>query len=282
MSVAAETACAEHLLGRGVVERQRASCQSRECGLVRRRASPSSSLAMPKSSSLTSPVRGDQHVARLEVAVHDQAARARTPPRPRPARNSATRAAHVELAARAVRVDRLALDVLERQVRPPVGAEPGVVQLGDVRMDERGQDVALARHALHQPRTDELGGGSLSATWRWKLPSARSASQTTPMPPRAISRSRRYGPIRSPTWSSAWNARRDSPGPHRGRLGHVLRAVEQFAQQRHEVTVARVEVAQPALALGACVFEPALEQPVQPPPVGKLELGARARHGLTA
>ena len=48
----------------------------------------------------------------------------------------------------AIDIDRLALDVLEREERPPLRIGAGVVQPRDVRVLERGQDVALTRHAL--------------------------------------------------------------------------------------------------------------------------------------
>ncbi len=49
-----------------------------------------------------------------------------------------------------VHVDRLAFDVLQRQERPTVLIDPGVVQPGDVRVLQRGENVALTRHALGQ------------------------------------------------------------------------------------------------------------------------------------
>jgi hypothetical protein len=46
---------------------------------------------------------------------------------------------------------RLALQVLHRQVGQPVRIHPSVVQTCDVGMLETGQDVALTRKALLQP-----------------------------------------------------------------------------------------------------------------------------------
>ena len=49
-------------------------------------------------------------------------------------------------------VDRAAFDVLERQIGPSAGRHARVVQPGDVRMRERGEDVAFPRHAFDQLR----------------------------------------------------------------------------------------------------------------------------------
>ena len=57
-----------------------------------------------------------------------------------------------DLALAAVVVDGQSLDVLQRHVRPPLGIQPGVVQTCDVRVFERGEDLALAREALGQAR----------------------------------------------------------------------------------------------------------------------------------
>ena len=53
--------------------------------------------------------------------------------------------------ARAVGVDALAVDVFEREVGLAVLGDAGVEQAGDVRVVQRGQDLALARHAFGQP-----------------------------------------------------------------------------------------------------------------------------------
>ena len=60
--------------------------------------------------------------------------------------------AHVEALVVAVLVDRTAFDVLERQIRPAAGRHARVVQPRDVRVVERGEDVALPRHALGERR----------------------------------------------------------------------------------------------------------------------------------
>ncbi len=53
----------------------------------------------------------------------------------------------VGVAAGAVFVDGHAIDELEREVRPAIAADAGVVQARDAGMFERGEQVAFARHA---------------------------------------------------------------------------------------------------------------------------------------
>ncbi len=60
--------------------------------------------------------------------------------------------AHAQSVAAAVGVDALAFDEFERQVGLAVVGHAGVVQPRDVRVLQRGQDLALARHALGQAR----------------------------------------------------------------------------------------------------------------------------------
>ena len=60
--------------------------------------------------------------------------------------------AHVELVLAAVDVDRLAFDVLEREIRPAVLRDARVVQASDVRMLERREDLALLSRALGELR----------------------------------------------------------------------------------------------------------------------------------
>ena len=88
--------------------------------------------------------------------------------------------------------------------------DAGVVEPRDVRVFERGEDLALARHALGQAGARQARCGSFSATWRLSMPSVRSASHTAPMPPRPSSRISRYGPTRRPRVASAAVAPRAS------------------------------------------------------------------------
>ena len=95
------------------------------------------------------PVVGDEDVGRLQIAVDHQ-----------PAVRVGHRVAHLQQqlhpraqrqqAGAAVGVDRLALHVLQCQPGAAGFVHPGVVQPRDVRVLQRGQDVALARHALGQ------------------------------------------------------------------------------------------------------------------------------------
>ena len=62
-----------------------------------------------------------------------------------------------ELLSIAIERDRLASDILEREIRLAVVGEAGVVEPGDVRVGERRQDLALAGEAFDErlPRGGE-------------------------------------------------------------------------------------------------------------------------------
>ena len=62
----------------------------------------------------------------------------------------ATRVADVGIVQGAVLIDGLAIDELEREVGPAIFRDAGIVEPRDVGMLERGQDVALTRHAFEQ------------------------------------------------------------------------------------------------------------------------------------
>ena len=82
----------------------------------------------------------------------DDQARVRVGHRARDLRDQRRARADVELVLAAVDIDGLALDVLEREIRPAVLRDARVVQACDVRMLERGEDLALLRSALGQLR----------------------------------------------------------------------------------------------------------------------------------
>ena len=93
----------------------------------------------------------------------------------------------------------LARHVLQREIRPAVVADAGVVEARDVRM------LAARRGCRARPRSVRPGlrairrrDGVLSATSRLNAPSARCASHTSAMPPAPSRRTSRYGPTRSP------------------------------------------------------------------------------------
>ena len=101
---------------------------------------------MPKSSSFGTPSGGHQDVAGLEVAVDDQVlvgevdGRADLP-------EELQALAHRQLPVVAVLVDRPPLDVLHDEVGAAVLGGAAVEQLGDVRMVEVGEDLALGAEA---------------------------------------------------------------------------------------------------------------------------------------
>jgi hypothetical protein len=136
-----------NLLRTGVVQRQRATCQLGKLRLLRAVA-----LHQLGDTEVEQPhlaVGGDENVAGLQVPMHDEPA-VREGDRAADLQQQIELAPHRQRPFLGVGVDRLALDVLQRQVRPAVLVDPGVVQARDVRVLQAGEDVALARHAFGQ------------------------------------------------------------------------------------------------------------------------------------
>lgn len=148
---------------------------------------------------------------------------------------------------RAPGVDRLAPHKLQRQVRPPLVVGAGLVQAGDVRVLQRGQDVALACHALGQ-RVVPVHAGQLEGD----LALVRAVSA--------------FGqPDR--THAAAPQRRQQLPGPCSLAGSGVVRWRRGSVQRRQGV--------QEVVGLGLCVaaqqarqrglkFGPALTQAIQP------------------
>jgi hypothetical protein len=149
---------AEDLLGRRVLGRQRPAGLLRELGLVGDALVEQLGDAEVEQAHLG--VLGDEDVAGLEVAMHHQVG-VRMPDRARDLQEQAQPPGQVELAALAPAVDALALHQLDREIGLAVGRQPGVVEPGDVRMVQGGQDLALARQPLGQPGPAPVAVGQL-------------------------------------------------------------------------------------------------------------------------
>ena len=93
------------------------------------------------------PLRVDQDIGRLEVAVHDKM-RMRVRDGTRHLHAEFDACAHRESGRSGVRVDGLAVDIFQRQERAAVGGDAGIVKAGDIRVRQRRQDLAFACHAL--------------------------------------------------------------------------------------------------------------------------------------
>ena len=137
---------AGHLLGRRVGRRQRRGAVDRERG-GRAAVVIFEQLGDAEIEQLDLALARDQHVRRLEVAVHDQrCVRVRhgiehveEEPQPR---------VHVEPVLIAVPIDRLAVDVLEHEIRLAGRRHARIEQLRDVRMREPRQDAAFALESI--------------------------------------------------------------------------------------------------------------------------------------
>ncbi len=104
--------------------------------------------------------------------------------------------------------DRLAVDVFQREIRPAVGGESGVVERGDVRMVEARQDVALAREALAHCAREQVYVRQLERDLALEL-AVRRAARARPRPCRPC-RSRARGDRRrssTPACTSSSGAR---------------------------------------------------------------------------
>ncbi len=141
---------AGHLLGAGVVRRQHAPLLLRQPHIVVGRAIVQQ-LGDAEVEQVGLALTCHQHVGRLQVAVHHQAA-VRISHRPCHLHEQPELRPHAQPLDPAPGIDGLAVDVSQSQTWPAAVVHPGVVQPRDVRMLEQGVDVALARHAPGQPR----------------------------------------------------------------------------------------------------------------------------------
>ena len=166
---------AQDLLRRRVGGGEHAGVELGELGVLSSSSSPASSLAMPKSSSLTVPSAATRMLAGL---------RSRCTTRRRWALSTAAQTSlhqpqpglEAELPRFAAVVgDRHPLHPLQHEEGAAVGGAAAVEQAGDAGVVEAGEDLALAHEALHDRRESIPRLISLSAA-RWvKLPSSRSA-----------------------------------------------------------------------------------------------------------
>src|SRR5690606_6094283 len=107
----------------------------------------------------------DENVGRLQVAVHDGLLKRAVHSRADLLTQSNAHY-HAEPASTAVDIDGFAVDVFEDEVRRSVGSASAVEQTSDVRMLQRGENLALhAQTAVHLRREDscahELDGDEL-------------------------------------------------------------------------------------------------------------------------
>ena len=140
---------AQQLLGAGVLRCERPAGDARELGLVARAAFGFHQLGDAEVEQTHFALRGDEDVAGLQVAV-DHEVGVRVLHRQQHLAEKAHAAFDVQCGLVAPDRERLAFDVFERQPRLPRRRDAGVVQTGDVRVVERGEDVALAGEALRE------------------------------------------------------------------------------------------------------------------------------------
>jgi hypothetical protein len=134
------------LLRARVARRQRAAGLARELGLGDGVALGVEQLGDPEVQQPHLTLRRDQDVGRLQVAVDDEVRVCMLHGQQHLAEEPHALAQR-QPALVAPGRDRLALDVLQREPRLPVARDAGVEQTRDVRMAQRGEDVALALEA---------------------------------------------------------------------------------------------------------------------------------------
>ncbi len=93
----------------------------------------------------------DQDVGRFQIAMDDEFAVGMCH-RVGDLQEQPEPGAHVEIPFPAVHVDAHALHVFDRQVRLPVTGDARVVQVRDIRMGKRGQDLAFTCHPFGESR----------------------------------------------------------------------------------------------------------------------------------
>ena len=180
-------------------------------------------------------------------------------------------------------VDRFAVDVFEREVRAPVAGPAGVVHLRDVRMVERCEHSALARHPFGQAAIGPFGSRQLQGN----LPFERSVGPLG-QPDRAHAADAEFaqqpvGPdlVSGLFLGTRFGCRRDRllqracRQMSRRAAGFArFRARKQIRQYRCEVAVGVRQGFDPGGALIGFEFQRLRQQPVQPAPVGVRQLGA--------
>ena len=150
------------MLGGREFRRQRAARVARELGGVAQRRLVFEELGDSEIQQLDVAAFPDQHVRRFEVAVNDQI-RVRLRDCGEYFEKQAQARTDIETLGVAVDVDRLALDVLEHEVRLTRVGDAGVDQSRDVRMRKSREEAALATKAFlarsaYQGRVQELDG----------------------------------------------------------------------------------------------------------------------------
>ena len=277
---------AEDLLRRGVVGRERAAGelgQFRLLGAAVFEQLGDAEVEQPHFARL-----GDEDVGGLQVAVHDQA-RVRMSDRARHLQEQPQPGRHIERLARAVGVDALAFDVLQREIRLTVGREAGVVQPRDVRVLECGEDLALARQALaelgaprHQARQLERHLAPLQHVGAFGQPHLAHAAFAEPAD-QFVRSDPGAGPQALLARAAAVQELRGldlGQRIQRQRAGGVCRMFEQRAQTRLEHIELGVELLDPGRALGGRTIERITQQSPQRGPLGgrQIELSLHRRH----
>src|SRR6185437_879316 len=139
-----------------------------------------------------------EDVARLDVPMNDQV-RVRVADGRQDIQEEPQPRLHVERMAGAVGIDRLTFHVLQGQIRLAAFEESRIEQPCNVGMVESRQQQAFQLEALLSGAPEPGRLQELHGNHAFNRPSARRARHTLPIPPRPISASITYAPMRWPT-----------------------------------------------------------------------------------
>ena len=248
-----------------MVQRHRPAALAREVGFERLRLVFLQQLGDAEVEQHRLPFGRDQHVVGFQVAVDHQVG-VGVLHRLQHLLQQLHAASHVEPAFVAVGGDRLAFDVLERQVGLAIVGQAGVVQPRDVRVGQAAEDVALALEALHQHAAPRMQQRQLERHAALQLAigafgqpdlAHAAAAQLVQQPVRADRCARRElgGALRA--------------GGRRGELRQAVDQVtgfagrllgQQFTQGRRQPQGFALQRSDPGLAIGRQQIEGLLEQ----------------------
>jgi hypothetical protein len=254
---------AEKLLRRSVFGREHDLIDERARRFITIRPLSADQLGDAEIKQLDCAVASDEHVRRLEVAMHDQVAM-RMRDRQHRIHEQSNPCLDVEVVRIAVPVDAIAIDVLQDQELLAVGSRAGIEQPRDVRMRQARQQPAFATKALAEFFLRDGAVQELDRALRFEAPvaaarkphfahaaTAEQALDRVAADARAFERRAREGrQIRE------WGVLEELAGVECFALG------QQLAQNPGDAGLRRRQLAEPMLALARREIERSIKIPV--------------------
>ena len=135
--------CARHLLRRRVLGRHRPAAFDRQQSRGAIFCFAFEQLGYSEIQQFRLPILADQHIGRLEVAMHDQV-RVSVGHRTQHFEEKADSRFHIQFLPVAVAIDAVTLDIFENQIRLTRGRYPSIDKFRNVRMREPSKNAAFA------------------------------------------------------------------------------------------------------------------------------------------